>query len=121
MEFSTTQYSVARLRDVYSSGSLIIKPPFQRKPVWLPRQKCYLIESILLKLPVPEVYIQVTTHAQTGDQTLGVVDGQQRIRTILQFIGVDQDEEEQAHNRFALDTLPASSAFKDKSFATLTD
>src|SRR5207249_10762674 len=108
MDFHSTEQTISWFRDRYREGSLEIRPPYQRKPVWVGRQKCYLIESILMGLPVPEIYVQQTTSAD-GSTTYAIVDGQQRIRTVLQFIGSDADPEEQAYNKFVLDKLDASS------------
>ena len=105
-------------RDEFSRGALELRPPFQRKPVWRPRQRCALIESILLDIPVPEVYIQIT-HVDEETERYGVVDGQQRIRTIMQFIGKETDPEEQAQNLFRLDKLPEASRYRDKTFGDL--
>jgi hypothetical protein len=118
MEFSSTEQTLTWFRDEYRNGTLDIRPPYQRAPVWADRQKNALIESVLLRLPIPEVYIQQSVD-DTGDTTHGVVDGQQRIRTILQFIGVDQDEEDA--NDFVLDKLGAHSPWHGLSFADLPE
>jgi hypothetical protein len=112
---------VARVSDQYRSGRLELRPPFQRKPVWGDKQRSYLIESILMDIPIPEIYVQVT-HTDDGTEKYGVVDGQQRLRTILQFIGLEraEDQTEEDINRFALDALPPTSLFKDQTFAHLT-
>ena len=68
--------------------ALIINPPFQRKPVWSDRNRSFLIDTILHGLPVPEIYIQVKTDNE-GNTKYVVVDGQQRIRAILDFIEGD--------------------------------
>lgn len=120
MNFNSTQHPLSWFRDRYLDQSLVIKPPFQRKPVWAARQKCFLIESILQHLPVPEVYIQMTTTAD-GSTTYGVVDGQQRIRSILQFVGAETDAAEMDSNRFVLDKLPADSRWANKTFADLSE
>ena len=119
MTFDSSVQTIAWIRDRYREGSLKIKPPFQRKPVWVARQKCYLIESILRSLPVPEIYIQQTTSPE-GQTTYAVVDGQQRIRTVLQFVGSEEDPEEAVYNKFTLDKLDPSSAWANVSFAELT-
>ncbi|MDA2914155.1 DUF262 domain-containing protein [Acidobacteriia bacterium AH_259_A11_L15] len=75
---------------------------------------------MLLKLPVPEIYIQQTTSPQ-GETTYSIVDGQQRIRTVIQFIGSEREPDEQEYNKFALDKLPAESQWRNKTFADLTD
>lgn len=95
-----------------------MRPPFQRKPVWSDKQRSSLIESILLNIPVPEVYVQVT-QAEDGSEEFGVVDGQQRLRTILQFVGLEkaEDQETDDHNFFALDGLPTASPYRGIVFA----
>jgi hypothetical protein len=74
-----------------------------------------------MDIPIPEVYVQVTL-ADDGSEQFGVVDGQQRLRTILQFIGIERDRDQEAEdvNRFALEALPATSTHKDKTFADVT-
>ncbi|MBE0544801.1 MAG: DUF262 domain-containing protein [Verrucomicrobia bacterium] len=118
MTFDSTMQNIAWFRDQYRNGALVIKPPFQRKPVWAARQKCYLIESILIGLPVPEVYIQQST-TEEGEATYAVVDGQQRIRTVLQFIGSETDPTEEECNKFSLDKLEAGSKWQGQTFANL--
>jgi hypothetical protein len=118
LDFGSTEQIISWFRDRYREGTLEIKPPFQRKPVWVSRQKSYLIESILLGLPVPEVYIQQVVDEE-GETTYAVVDGQQRIRTVLQFIGVDEDPEQSEFNKFALDKLEPQSQYYNTTFAEL--
>lgn len=88
MKFSSNPQAISWFRDKYKAGDLKLRPPYQRKPVWAARQKCYLIESILLGLPVPEIFIHQTTD-EDGNTKHAVVDGQQRIRTVLQFVGFE--------------------------------
>jgi len=118
MNFSSSELNITWFRDQYRGGNLKIKPPFQRKPVWTARQKCYLIESILLGLPIPEIYIQQTTTPE-GEATYAIVDGQQRIRAVLQFIGAETDEAEKEYHKFSLDKLPDDSRWRNLNFAEL--
>lgn len=120
VRYSTSEQIITWFRDEYRKGTLIIKPPFQRKPVWGAKQKCYLIESVLLGMPIPEIYIQRVVSAE-GDVQYALVDGQQRIRTVLQFIGAETDPKEEEHNRFVLDKLANNSPWKGLSFAGLSD
>lgn len=69
-----------------TDDSLIISPKFQRRPVWLEKERVSLMSTICSGLPFPEVYIQVVTDLDTGKQRYVVVDGQQRITSILMFI-----------------------------------
>ncbi len=64
---------------------LELSPDFQRNPVWLQPQQEYLIETILLSLPMPEIYM-VNRIKPSGESKFVIVDGQQRLRTILEFI-----------------------------------
>lgn len=122
MKHRSRAQSIAWFQDHYKAGRLVLKPPFQRKPVWLDKQRCALIESVLMDIPIPEVYVQVTT-ADDGTQNFGVVDGQQRLRTILQFVGLERENDRagaEDSTNFALEALPPTSPHKDKKFADVT-
>lgn len=120
MKFTSTLHPISWFRDQYLNGRLELKPPFQRRPVWTPRQKCYLIETILLELPIPEIYVQRSVTAE-GEETFAVVDGQQRVRSVLQFIGSETDENEQESNGFALDKLDSGSEWRGLFFTGMND
>lgn len=82
---STTHRSIVWFKKAFEAGDLVIKAPFQRNPVWSDRQKSALIDTILLEYPIPELYMQDLTDAQ-GNQKYILVDGQQRIRAVLDFL-----------------------------------
>lgn len=120
MKHHSRPQSISWFQEEYKAARLELRPPFQRKPVWTDKQRSSLIESILLEIPIPEVYVQVT-QADDGSEQYGVVDGQQRLRTILQFVGIERPEyEEESSNLFALGVLPETSRYKDKTFADIT-
>ncbi len=119
MEFNSSEQTVGWFKDRYLEGTLTIKPPYQRKPIWSAKQKCYLVESILLGLPVPEIYIQQSISAE-GKSTYGIVDGQQRIRSVLQFVGSETDPMEKDQNKFSLDKLKVGSPWRNKTFGELS-
>ena len=118
--FSRPQ-SISWFQEHYKANRLELRPPFQRKPVWTNKQRSFLIESILLAVPIPEVYVQVT-QGDDGTEEYGVVDGQQRLRTILQFVGIERDADQEGGdvNRFALEALTATAAHRDRVFTDLT-
>lgn len=62
-------------------GTLIIRPEFQRNLVWDIRRKSLLIESLMLKIPIPAFYLDEN---EEGIKT--VIDGMQRLSTIHEFI-----------------------------------
>ena len=119
MKFKSTEYAISWFRQEYMQGNLEIRPPFQRKPVWAGRQKCALIELILCGLPVPEIFMQVTTTSE-GETKYAVIDGQQRVRTVLQFVGCDEDPGEEENNKFALEKLEGDSRWKNLTFEDLS-
>ncbi len=82
---NTTHRNVLWFKRAFGLGELQMAPPFQRKPVWIAPQKSYLIDTILKGYPIPEIYMQDLIGPDAG-QTHIVVDGQQRIRTCLEFI-----------------------------------
>ncbi|MDW3210673.1 MAG: DUF262 domain-containing protein [Reichenbachiella sp.] len=75
--------SIGEIISMYSDEDLDIHPEFQRFYRWSDAQKSKLIESILLNIPIPSIFV-----AQRADGIWDVVDGLQRLSTILEFIGV---------------------------------
>lgn len=82
---NTTLRNIAWFKQAYEHKELDMKPPFQRNPVWVTRQKSFLIDTILNKYPIPEIYMQETAD-ELGNVKYIIVDGQQRIRSVLDFI-----------------------------------
>lgn len=76
------QMSVGELISAYEDGELIIDPEFQRLFRWEPGQKSKLIESMLLGIPLPSIFVFETSQAKWE-----LVDGLQRLSTILEFMG----------------------------------
>lgn len=73
-------YTIEVLVDKWRTGQLVI-PEFQRAYVWNLPQASRLVESFLLGLPVPQVFL----YKERQSQKLLVVDGQQRLSTLAQF------------------------------------
>jgi len=119
MNYNSSELPISWFRDRYIDGTLAIKPPYQRKPVWQERQKCALIESVLMGLPIPEIYMQHITAAD-GKTTYAIVDGQQRMRSILQYLGSEKEASEVEHNSFPLDMVEPPSPWAGKRFQDLS-
>jgi hypothetical protein len=80
--------TVSELVKDLNSGKYFIDNSYQRRLVWVGKQKVRLIETILMGYPMPEFYLwQQPVDTETGDQRLSVVDGQQRMTSISKFIG----------------------------------
>lgn len=73
---------IETLQGWVARGKLITQPDFQRYFVWNNTKASRLIESLLLDIPIPVVYV-----AEEANKTFSVVDGQQRITSICSYIG----------------------------------
>lgn len=79
--------SIGEWISIYDSGDLDIHPEFQRFFRWSDDQKSNLIESIILGIPLPPIFV-----SQRADGVWDVVDGLQRLSTILELMGKLKDE-----------------------------
>jgi hypothetical protein len=75
---------------------------------------------VLLNLPIPEIYVQKAT-TPTGKTRYAIVDGQQRMRSLLQFVGAETDPDEAENNNFSLDKLDSQSSWRGATFDDLKD
>ena len=73
-------FNIQTLYSLIDNG-VIIMPPFQRNYVWDQRRASRLIESIILGLPIPQVFLY-----EKGKNNFYVIDGQQRLLSIYFFI-----------------------------------
>ena len=81
--------SIGELTNLYRDNELDIHPEFQRFFRWSNEQKSRLIESLLLGIPIPSIFVQ-----QRQDGVWDVIDGLQRLSTIFELQGTLRDEEE---------------------------
>lgn len=112
------RYSITSYGADYTVDSLVSRlqkksiyiPSFQRDFVWKPQQSSHLIESLLLGLPVPGIFL-----SKDEKERLLVVDGQQRLRTLQAFYeGKFPDG-----NEFKL--VDVQKEFEGKTYETLED
>ena len=85
-------------------GNIILDPDFQRHYVWEKKNESLLIESILLKLPLPMIYL---AEIENGKKV--IIDGQQRLTAIRRFL----------QNEFPLKDLTVFTDFKGNFFRDL--
>ena len=83
--------SIGEWISLYEKKELDIHPEFQRFFRWSDTQKTNLIESILLGIPLPPIFVSQRTNG-----VWDVVDGLQRLSTIFQLIGILKDEKGKA-------------------------
>ncbi len=82
-----TTYKVSDFISWQRAKTLILSPSFQRRPVWQPGAKSYLIDTILRGLPIPIIFLrEQKSDLSRLEPRREVVDGQQRIRTLISFV-----------------------------------
>lgn len=88
------QMTIGALRDTYKNGQINLDPPYQRKPVWKTKQRLLLLSSLFNGIPIPALILHKQFHTETFKQTYDVLDGKQRIETILHFIELKKIRDE---------------------------
>ena len=106
-----TTKDIALLLQLHEDGQLHLAPEFQRNSVWPPAAKAYLIDTILKDRPIPLIFIQRSTSPQTGRPNYSVIDGQQRLRAVIDF----------TQDRFGLTQSSLSDSYHRKKFSQLSD
>lgn len=98
-------YTFFELKRQYEERKeLQLNPDYQRELVWKTKQKSELIESILMKIPIPVFYF-----FRTEEGKIQVVDGQQRISSVISFM----------NNEFSLSSLSIIGNIEGKKFKDL--
>lgn len=83
------QISIGEITSMYSQEELDIIPEFQRLFRWSNEKKTAFVESILIGIPVPPVFAY-----ENADGTWELIDGLQRLSTILEFMGILRDPDD---------------------------
>ena len=83
--FQTNNFFLPQIRDLIDKGEVLnLRPEYQRRLRWSTAQKSKLIESLLLNIPVPPVFLYESDAARYE-----VMDGQQRLNAVKEFISGD--------------------------------
>lgn len=81
-----SSYTALDFLQWHEGGTLVITPKFQRRGVWSRAAQSYLIDTLLLGLPVPPIYLRVTQDTSKRSVVREVVDGQQRIGAVVSYL-----------------------------------
>jgi hypothetical protein len=73
--------SYGEIINLHANKELVIQPEYQRLFRWSAEQKSRLIESILLELPIPQIFV-----IENQDGIYELIDGLQRVSSVLQFV-----------------------------------
>ena len=98
--------SYGEIISMYQNDDLIINPEFQRLFRWNNYQKTRFIESILLGIPTPPIFV-----AEDKEGKWELVDGLQRLSTIISFFGLLKGPSEEK-NKWTLEKAPLVSALE---------
>ena len=106
----TKAYSINDFLNWYDNDELILSPKYQRNAVWGNNAKSYLIDTIIRGFPIPQIFLRQIIDTNTRKTTREIIDGQQRMRSIIEF----------TENRFAI--LPSHNLeFGKKFYSELSD
>ncbi|MEF8717542.1 MAG: DUF262 domain-containing protein [Candidatus Accumulibacter necessarius] len=92
MKTAPTNKKVRELITLIKEGKLIPRPEFQRRLVWSRDDKNHFLDSVLKGYPFPEIYFaDGDVNLDTGAGTQLLVDGLQRVSTLIQYFDGDPD------------------------------
>jgi len=86
MEIKPSNAPIGFFNEQRQRGNVKLSPKYQRRLVWPVSHKVYLIDTILRGLPIPKFFVQLIVDPKTGKTIYNVVDGQQRLNAIFEFI-----------------------------------
>lgn len=78
-------YTISDFVEWHDRKQLELSPDFQRGAVWTPTAQVFLIDTILKQFPIPQIYVRTKISTAAKTTVREVVDGQQRLRAILEF------------------------------------
>ena len=84
MERTISQQDISWFIDLNGNDRLDLDPPYQRRSVWTIKDKRFFIDTILNGYPAPPIFLHKTLD-DNGSVTYHVVDGKQRLQTIIEF------------------------------------
>jgi hypothetical protein len=105
-----SSFTVLDFHSWEEAGTLSLNPKFQRRAVWKLPARSYLIDTLLKGMPVPPIYLRVTQNESKTKTIREVIDGQQRLRAVLDYL-----KDEFALSKAVSDEAPG------RRFSQLTD
>ncbi len=85
--FASNTRDIKSIHSMFREAKLIVDETYQRRSVWGEKDKVRLIETLLLNLVIPELFFwKASTDPESGESITHIVDGQQRINAIIDFI-----------------------------------
>lgn len=97
-------FPLSTIKDMFDDGDIIPQPDYQRDYVYNEKDASRLIESVLMGIPIPTIYL-----CEELDGTYSIIDGQQRMTSFVKFL----------KNEFPLKGLEELTEFNGKKFRDL--
>lgn len=111
MDRNVSTQDISWFIDLEKSGRLDLSPAYQRKSVWSLKDRRFFIDTVLNNYPAPAIFLHKEVDPETGQAIYHVVDGKQRLQSILAFV----------NNKFALATDFSDSRYASKRFRDIED
>lgn len=105
--------SFGELASLYAKNELIIQPEYQRLFRWDETQKTRFIESLILNIPIPPIFVFSDDKGRWE-----LVDGLQRVSTVMEYMGLLKDENGAAKHMFQCDGTTLIPSLKDRRWTT---
>ena len=86
LEFNYGSKDLQDFLSLFQEGRLNLEPGFQRQSVWSVNDRRKLIQSLLQNYPVPSIFLYRRTD-ENGRLNYDVLDGKQRLESVLMFLG----------------------------------
>jgi hypothetical protein len=84
--FHTRNYSIRDFEEWHERDELVLQPKFQRRDVWSDKARSYLMDTIIRGKPIPKIYMRQDVNPKSRRARREIVDGQQRLHTVLSFL-----------------------------------
>ncbi len=82
----TTWVNISAFYENYLLEKYDMSPPYQRQSIWTDEEQSFFIDSILKNFPIPPIFLNESIDVETGKTKFSVVDGKQRLTSIIRFI-----------------------------------
>ena len=105
-------YKIITVNDIIewnSKNEIKLNPKYQRNRVWNDKTKSYLIDTVLRGLPMPPIFLRQTIDVIAKVTYREVIDGQQRLRSIIEFVNNEFDilkKHNKEYGGYTFDQLP---------------
>lgn len=121
LKTTKTVFPVSQFLDWQRQGTLNLNPIFQRRPVWKKPAKSLLIDTVLRGYPMPIILLRQVQNMKNLTMDMEVVDGQQRLRTLLTYIDSKSLEDFDETTDAVTILRTHNSEFAGKPFSRLSD